>query len=210
MDETNITEIEEVQPVKTTEPAEPDVRSVQERISEYEAVLEKLKAELPKDEKPEVSFDIIRDPYDQHDPYFIKAFIPPDDDFPKGQALSWKNEAYRSGGRWRGWTLMTYDDPYYKFLEDCIPDPPKKIEGSTKMDNYIRRQDLILCRLDKRLFDARQYKRIKKSDEARRISSREVVETPTGISVWGPGCEKDSGGGSWLYSRHADAREAKT
>jgi len=150
--------------------------------------MEEVKSETKKPEtkpvakKPEVKFDIVRDPFDQHDPFVIHGSIPPDDEFPEGQALSWKSESYRSGGRWRGWKPMTWDDPYRDHLKDCIADPPKYMESGMKVDNYIRRADLILCRIDKRIFDLRQKKRVQKSDERRRITSREDIPAPSGLS----------------------------
>jgi hypothetical protein len=84
---------------------------------------------------------------------------------------------------------MTWDDPYVPHLEECIPDPPRQLEGSTKMDSYIRRQDLILCRLDKRIFDQRQWERVRKSNKARRVTGQQPISTGTGIKVIGKGCE---------------------
>ena len=113
-------------------------------------------------EEPEA--EILYDPYYSKRPYMIIGEIPPDQTFPEGQVLGWKNEKHREQRRgWRGWRPMGYGDQYTgkdgELLKNYIVDPPPRMEGSTKMDNWVRRTDSVLCRLDKRIFDARQTRR---------------------------------------------------
>ena len=114
------------------------------------------------DEEPKA--EIERDPYYSKNPYMLIGEIPPDQAYPEGQVLGWKNEKHREQRRgWRGWNPMSYGDKYTgkdgSLLSTYVVDPPPRLEGSTKMDNWVRRADTVLCRLDKRIFEARQVRR---------------------------------------------------
>lgn len=113
------------------------------------------------------------DPWDIHNPYDIIGEIPPDANFPNGQVVAWKNPTMRNDSSigWRGWRPFKYGDEYTgpegEKLADYIPDPPVRMEGRQHMDSYVRRGDIILCRLDKVLHDTRRTLRELRSDAAR-------------------------------------------
>ena len=147
-------------------------------------------------EEPEA--EVLYDPYYSRNPYQIIGEIPPDKNYPAGQVLGWKNEKHREERRgWRGWIPMVYGDEYTgedgKFLPKYIIDPPPRLEGSSKMDNNVRRADSLLCRLDKRIFDARQKRRETLGN--RNVSTAGSSGTKVlrdGVEVTGAGLQKQA------------------
>lgn len=127
-------------------------------------------------EDPEA--ETLYDPFYSKRPYQIVGEIPPDAAYPEGQVLGWKNEDHREKRRgWRGWSYLSYGDKYTgkngELLRNYITDTPPRLEGSSKMDNHVRRADSVLCRLDKRIFETRQKRR-------QTTSSRNVAEAGSG------------------------------
>jgi hypothetical protein len=160
-------------------------------------------------EEPEA--EVLYDPYYSRNPYQIIGEIPPDATFPDGQVLGWKNEKHREERRgWRGWIPLEYGDKYTgktgELLQKYIIDPPPRLEGSSKMDNNVRRADSILCRLDKKIFDTRQTRRelLSKRNTSSSGSGRTQV-LRDGIEVTGSGMrdQKRPAGGYKIGEKQA-------
>lgn len=147
-------------------------------------------------EEPEA--EVLYDPYYSKNPYQIIGEIPPDAKYPAGQVLGWKNEKHREERRgWRGWIPMEYGDEYTgeggKLLAQYIVDPPPRLEGSSKMDNTVRRADVVLCRLDKAIFETRQKRREtlgNRNVSAAGSSGTKVLRD--GVEVTGAGLQKQA------------------
>jgi len=136
------------------------------------------------------------DPFDNHNAFRIHGEVEPCAEYPHGAVVQWKNPEYRSRRQWRGWIPFEWNDPYSgkdgKLLTNYIPDPPKALQGPDKIDNYVRRGDVVLARLDKNIWLARQEKRILESQKRQGIagSNRKTVLSD-GVEIVGPGV-KDS------------------
>jgi len=200
------------QPEATTAPPKEDPLAVlsarltelEDRLSATDAentVLEETIASMRLDMEAggiteEVEAEVLYDPFYSKNPYQIIGEIPPDDTYPEGQVLGWKNESHRESRRgWRGWLRMSYGDKYTgkegDLLANYIVDPPPRLLGSSKMDNYVRRATDVLCRLDKRIFDSRQKQRTmsNRASVARAGSSTTQV-LRDGIELTGAGLRK--------------------
>ncbi len=147
-----------------------DASYVQEKLEEiaiYKQMVDDLKKQLDEG-KTEVTRDEINrametlyDPFDIQDPYTIKAEIPPCGTFPEGQVLQWKSPEYRARRGWRGWIPMQWGDEYApddEALSKYLHDTPQRMVGPDQVDSYIRRGDLILSRIDKRIKKSRDLK----------------------------------------------------
>lgn len=108
--------------------------------------------------------ELIYDPFSGQNPHAIKAH-------PPGFKLGWKSERYRGHRGWRGWEKISYDDEYGQNLNDYINDPPRRMEHSTDM--YVRRGDVILCRLPEGIWLARQQQRV---DKAHRFAREHAAD----------------------------------
>jgi len=139
---------------------------------------------------------LLEDPFDNHNAFKVHGEIEPDDNYPNGAVIQWKNPEYRARRTWRGWVPFEWGDEYTgkngELLDKYIPDPPKALQGPDRIDNYVRRGDVVLARLDKDVFMARQQKRL--------VDSRMKMQSSTdgrktvlaeGVEIFGPG-SKDS------------------
>jgi hypothetical protein len=149
-------------------------------MAKTKAELEKenfdLRAELraadePAPENFEPKAELIHDPYDSHNALSILKEIEPNVEFPAGQVLAWKSPYYRATRGWRGWIPLQWGDEYTgengEKLVDLIAEIPHRMAEQERQDSYVRRGDVILCRLDKNIFTARQQKRVDKSNSLR-------------------------------------------
>jgi len=157
---------------------------LQEQISE--ARDERRAAIAAGEEVPGVEVELLYDPFDvqnglafilepimdrHNEPtgHYKQVTVPADDQYPEGQTLGWKSERYRKDRGWRGWIPFRYGDEFTgengEKLTAYMVDPPMKGEGEADgdFDMFVRRKGLILCRLDKRINDARNRKRERKN-----------------------------------------------
>lgn len=149
---------------------------------------------------------ILRDPFDQNsNPFHIIKRVPPlDNNDPKcGYVLGWISERYRngSGQGWKGWVPLEYGDKFTgengEKLKEYISDPPMRMIGPDKVDNLVRRADLVLCRIVADWFDARQENSARESRE--RVAAlavpegEEVLPGVEGVTSIGGGRRPDKG-----------------
>jgi len=113
---------------------------------------------------------------------------------PPGFRLGWKNEELRCGSRgWRGWIPIEYDDEIGRELDKYIQCPPTRMEGSSQLDNKVRRGDTILCKLPEEIWLARQHKRVKKDAMRQGVASNaRNKQLMPGVITTGKGVSKDS------------------
>ena len=156
------------------------------------------------DEQKSIGAILKADPYADKNPFAFKqvehegklqrALIPPDANFPEGQVLRWVNPTYRNQRGLRGHVMMEWDDPYIKGktqaetrqnLQKYVVDPPDKMAHSE--DNYVRRGDSVLARLDKAIFDSRQLQRALKSNRNARVAA----ESEKNAALFGEGMTDD-------------------
>lgn len=160
-------------------------------VKEYREELERLRAAGtagPVVEEPE----LLEDPFDNHNAFKVHGEIEPCDEYPKGAVVQWKNPEYRARRTWRGWVPFEWGDEYTgkngELLSKYIPDPPKALQGPDRVDNYVRRGDVVLARLDKETFLARQQKRI--VDSRKKMGQSTDGRTTVladGVEIFGPG-----------------------
>lgn len=137
---------------------------------------------------------LLYDPYDSKNPFKIIGEIASDDDYPNGAVLRWCSPAYRAKRTWRGWTPFEYGDKYTgkdgELLSQYIPDPPPRMDNEG-LDNYVRRGDVILSRLDKRIWESRQAKRMMDSQRNQgRAGSRAKTVLGDGVEIVGQGLRR--------------------
>jgi len=143
--------------------------------------------------------NVLYDPYDASNPYSIIGTIAPEPEkgFPQGQVLSWKYPRYRQIRGWRGWVPVVWDDEYCgkdgELLSNYIPDPPQRMGYQEHDDSYVRRGDLILCRLDKRIFVSRGLKMELESARQRgSLRDHEDEILSAGVKLVGAGMATDA------------------
>ena len=164
------------------------------------------------DESLQREAELLFDPYEMHAALTIKGEIPPDKTFPLGQVLSYKNPKLRSDIGYKGWVRMTWDDPYLgesdeqreKFLSTLISAVPSRMQDGEDRDNFIRRGDSILCRLDKRVWFSRQRRREIKS-LMRMEATGDTQQRGNYGAIVGPGLTS-----SKLYKKDAAPRDGMT
>jgi hypothetical protein len=183
------------------ETAESEKGLYEEQVEELQSMLREYQDMTGEEIEPEA--EILYDPFYSKNPFKIIGEIPPNEEAPGGQILAWKNPKHRQERRgWRGWIPLEYGDKYTgdngELLSNYIPDVPPRLEGSSKVDNYVRRADCVLCRIKKEWFEARQQQRMIDSQRnVKREGSSKTIELGEGIRVVGPGLreqKRPSGG----------------
>ena len=108
----------------------------------------------------------------------------------------WKAPRFRNESHnWAGWEAFRYGDEYTgpdgEKLSHYLNGAPARMTGAEKIDSYVRRGDLILCRIDSRIWEARRHNREMRSTIARQnISLADVITMGEGVSISGPGMTK--------------------
>jgi hypothetical protein len=143
---------------------------------------------------------VVHDPYDTQNPFAIIGRLPPDDESESGWVLGWKSPRLRQGSAmgWKGWIPVEYGDrfagPNGELLKPYLPDAPMRMQGPDHVDNYVRRADLILARIQADLFDTRQMKSAMESQQMvadlKQDEGRQV-DTVEGVTSLGSGRKKD-------------------
>jgi len=192
---------------QTTEKPKATLTALQEQIdtlnNERAELLDLVKAlsEAITGEDAEVEREVetLVDPYAEDAPLRIDGGIPADPNFPEGQVLKWLNaEARERQGRWRGWRVMQWGDQYTgkpedgKLREYGMPDPPAMMVSGTKMDSAVRRGDLVLGRLDAKIYKARCALSIQRANANRAAASQftTTIHHP-GAALVGAGLQDD-------------------
>lgn len=132
--------------------------------------------------------EMFYDPYDlQRNPHKFKKH-------PEGLRLSWLNAKFRDEDiGWRGWKAVTWDSEIGKNLNQYIIDPPEKMLGGSKQDNYVRRgTDTVLAAIDAELYRGRQAndanKALRKETSARAAHNRILAP---GVETFGDGVKNE-------------------
>ena len=142
-------------------------QEIQEELAIYKQMVDDLKVQM-EDGKGEVTRDeinrameVLYDPYDVQDPFSIKKELAPDVTDPDGQVLQWKSPRYRERRTWMGWIPVQWGDKYGndEVLEEHLTALPIRMKGPDQIDSYVRRGDMVLARLNKRIWQSRQLKR---------------------------------------------------
>ncbi len=176
------------------EAMEEELRNQRELTEQYRRELEAGREDSEDDEFGESDATLLYDPYDTQNPFQICGEIEPCDEYPDGAVVGWKSPAYRERRQWRGWIPFEYGDQYTgktgEHLTNYIPDPPPRIDGEG-LDNYVRRGDVVLARLDKRIFESRQAKRVLESQRNMgKAGSRAKTVLGEGVEIVGRGVSK--------------------
>jgi hypothetical protein len=173
------------------ETAESEKDVYEEEVAALRESLEDFQRDTGEDIEPQA--EVSADPWYSKNPFKIIGEIPPDKAHPTGQVLSWLNVKHRMERRgFRGWTLLQYGDEYTgengEKLADYILDVPPRMEGSARMDSYVRRADSALGRIDKYIFEARQRQRVLDSQRnVAQAGSPRTTKLREGVEVVGPG-----------------------
>lgn len=149
-----------------------EIQELKQRLAELEALQTGGTAAMDR-ELIERELKLIDDPYKRQNPFEVRGDLPGDDDHPEGYAVTWLNPKIREQLGMNGWEYLKWGDPCVgekgEKLQSIIPDLPAIMQGQDRQDSLVRRQDMILGRLPKKLWDARQQWR--ELESARRISS---------------------------------------
>lgn len=175
-------------------------QELMEEIAIYKQMVDDLKVQMD-DGKEGVTRDeinrameVLYDPYDVQDPFAILREIPPDETDPDGQVLQWKSPRYRVRRGWRGWIPIQWDDQYGtdEILSKYLNEPPARMVGPDKVDSLVRRGDLVLSRLNKRIWQSRQLKRELLSAQQRgAFENNQEKIIRDGLRIVGKGLQRD-------------------
>jgi hypothetical protein len=173
---------------------EEELAAQRELAQHYREELEADRSDPDEELFDESEAKMLYDPYDSKNPFKVIGHIQPNDEYPEGAIVAWKSPSYRARRQWRGWTPFTYGDRYTgkngEDLTNYIPDPPPSIDHEG-LDNYVRRGDVVLARLDRRIFESRQQKRIMESNRNQgKAGSRAKTVLGDGVEIVGQGVSK--------------------
>ncbi len=191
--------------------------AAEDQSMELTAQVEALRTQQAADgDEPEVELELAYDPFDSQNGLAFKnvellnqygdPFNPPEYEvvtmaatqkFPEGQVLGWKSPRQRSDTGWKGWIPFRYGDEYTgengELLSEYMVDPPMRGEGENgeAIDLYVRRKGLILARLDKRMWDARNRKReLKNAQQMGANLSAKTTVISDGVEIVGEGMKR--------------------
>lgn len=177
-------------------------KELREELDLYKQMVHKLQKQMDEG-KGEVSRDeinramkMLHDPFDVQDPFAINGDLPPDETDPDGQALRWLAPEYRARRGYRGWKLIQWGDQYgsEEVLSKYLNEPPARMIGPDKSDSYVRRGDLVLGRLNKRIWQSRQLKReLQSALERGVLGDGQDQYVREGLRIVGKGLERDKG-----------------
>lgn len=169
----------------------------------------RVEAQEEAGEPVERESDVFIDPFEDHDALVFKCdVIAPDSNFEFGRKLKWINPKLRNEIGMRGWEPVKLGDSFLrgevKNLEtgkvteeagakliDYLNAIPSRMEGSSRLDDHIRRGDLILCWIDMKIYIARMRRRDEDALQKRLMLSDEGdqydVKGRRGAHIIGPG-----------------------
>jgi hypothetical protein len=190
--------------VKETAASAPEKLSQAVKIKTLEEEVAELKRSLH-DGLEESDSDIIEreikklyDPYKDNNPFKFLASVPPDlcpEPWPAGGKLGWKNPIVRDRRGMRGWRFVSWDSPLGKKLDKYLANPPVRMKGPEHLDGMIRRGDLALGIIDKKLADTRKLRSELESARMRgQLSSKQKKKLGYGVTMEGKGLRTDDTG----------------
>ncbi len=145
---------------------------------------------------------VVSERFEDQDPFTVIGRIPPSEpgDPECGWVLGWKSERLRNGSGlgWGEWEPLEFGDRFTgengEKLKPYITAPPRRMKGPDRIDNWVRRADTVLCRIEADIFDAKQA-----ASAAKSRARVEGLQVPDGTEVL-PGVVTIGGG------RKADPR----
>lgn len=161
-------------------------------IADHRAYLDGKAETGPIDTVPKLMYD----PYDLRQDFLgIVGEIEPCSEYPDGAVAKWINPNLRNrSAAWAGWEPFMYGDAFTgddgQLLGQYITAAPMRMQKPGEIDNYVRRSDLILCRLDKTLWVARGFNREARNSLQRAKgadSLRHTKPNQHGVSLTGEG-----------------------
>lgn len=158
--------------------------NLQAKVEHMEALIEEKQAA---GESVDPAPRIYHDPFDLANPHKILKH-------PEGKVLSWINPRLRQEQMgWQGWEPVTWDSEIGRNIKQYIPDPPAKMQGISKQDNYVRRgTDSVLSSIDREIWLAREQKRenkaLRKQLAANATANRSMGP---GVITTGDGVQRD-------------------
>jgi hypothetical protein len=177
--------------VEAEVPALPTVKEMEAELVALQAKKEALKKELELSNRPVIQdstplpsddrlasdateeevarAEVLRDPYDSKITTRILRH-------PPGKHLNWVNPLTADHrGTMKGYVPVKREDPIGRELHRYLDEPPKRMDGLAKIDEYIRRGDLILCWIDIGIWNERQFAR--EREAARRVGGQAKQES---------------------------------
>lgn len=109
--------------------------------------------------------ELVNDPFDVQNPHAILSH-------PPGFVLRWINPEYRKRRGWQGWVRIEWDDEVGRNLDQYLNEVPDRMDGA--IDNFVRRGDVILCRLPEAYFRQREAQRNKIVDRYRVVAKGDL------------------------------------
>ena len=177
-------------------------KELQEQVEIQRQMIEDLRMELhegPEESQRELierEISVLFDPYDVNNPFKIKKEIPPEVsgvEFPEGEILRWKSFVLRERRGMRGWRWVRWSDDIGKNLEDYLASPPMRMQDSQHLDDIVRRGDLGLARMDKRIAISRVRRAELESARMRgELTSTQNEKLGKGVELYGPGLESET------------------
>lgn len=169
----------------------------------------RVEAQEEAGEPVERESDVFVDPFEDHDALVFKCdVIPPDSNWEFGRKLKWINPRLRDEIGMRGWEPVKLGDSFLLAevkdietgkvsevagagLSKYLHAIPTRMEGSSRLDDHVRRGDLILCWIDMKIYIARMRRRDEDALKKRLMLSDEGdqydVHGRRGAHVVGPG-----------------------
>jgi hypothetical protein len=144
---------------------------------------------------------VVSENFSQQDPFNIVGRIPPSEpgDPECGWVLGWKSERLRNGSGmgWGEWEPLEFGDRFTgdngEKLKPYIPDAPRRMRGPDRLDNLVRRADVILCRIVADIFDAKQNAGAAKSQaRVAGLTIPDGTEVLPGVTTIGSGRKTDT------------------
>jgi len=164
---------------------------IRKLIAEHKAL---LNAKVVAGEIVETTPVLKYDPFDiRQNALEIVGEIEPCDEYPYGAAVKWINPDLRNrSSTWAGWEPFQYGDPYTgengELLCTVISGARVRFQKPGEVDSYVRRSDLILCRIDKRIWEARNFNReIKNKIQRTKGANAGKQVINKGVSIQGEG-----------------------
>lgn len=184
----------------------------------------RVEAQEDTGEPVERESDVFVDPYEDHNALDFKLSrdetgrlkvhdtIAPDSNFEFGRKLKWINTKLRDEIGMRGWEPVKFGDSFLlgevknfetgkvkevagAKLGEYLNATPSRMEGSSRMDDYIRRGDLVLCWLDMKYYIARMRRRdedaLKKRLQLQNNPDEFNIKGRKGAHMIGPGLTRD-------------------
>lgn len=144
---------------------------------------------------------VVSENFSQQDPFDIVGRIPPSEpgDPESGWVLGWKSERLRNGSGmgWGEWQPLEFGDRFTgengEKLKPYVPEAPRRMRGPDRLDNMVRRADVILCVIPADVFDKKQAAGAQKSRaRVEGLAIPDGTEVLPGVHAFGGGRKVDT------------------